>query len=90
MAEYSYREDSKPYQQWFWDDWFSEFSLRLCSLGARGLWIEMLGIMFKAEVRGTLTINRRPVLSADVSGEQDKTKESRGREIRSSKKMGGK
>jgi len=75
MAEYSYREDSKPYQQWFWDDWFSEFSLRLCSLGARGLWIEMLGIMFKAEVRGTLTINRRPVSIEDLARIVGDTKE---------------
>ena len=56
MAE-SLKEDGRPAQQWYWDDWFSEFGLRLCSLAARGLWIDMLGIMFKAEIRGTLTIN---------------------------------
>jgi len=53
----SYKEDGRPSQQWYWDDWFAEFGLRLCSLEARGLWMDMLGIMFKAEIRGTLTVN---------------------------------
>ena len=74
MANISFKEDSRPSQQWFWDDWFSEFSLRLCSLGARGLWIEMLGIMFKADIRGTLTVNGRQIDSkalAKIVGEDE-------------------
>lgn len=55
----SYKEDGRPAQQWYWDDWFSAFDVRLCSVGARGVWIDMLGIMYKAEIRGTLTINGR-------------------------------
>ena len=54
---YTKKEDGRPAQQWYWDDWFAEFGLRLCSLAARGLWADMLGIMFKAETRGTLTVN---------------------------------
>ena len=57
----SYKEDGRPAQQWYWDDWFAAFDVRLCSLAARGLWIDMLGIMFKAEIRGTLTINGRQI-----------------------------
>jgi len=53
----SYKENGRPAQQWYWDDWFSAFDVRLCCLAARGLWIDMLGIMFKAEIRGTLTVN---------------------------------
>ncbi|GAJ07527.1 unnamed protein product, partial [marine sediment metagenome] len=53
----SYKEDARPAQQWYWDDWFAAFDARLCSLAARGLWIDMLGIMWKAEIRGTLTVN---------------------------------
>ena len=53
----SYKEDGKPAQQWYWDDWFAAFDVRLCSLAARGLWVDMLGIMWKAEIRGTLTKN---------------------------------
>ena len=66
MAE-SLKEDGRPAQQWYWDDWFSEFSLRLCSLAARGLWIDMLGIMFKAEIRGTLTVNGRQIDSKELA-----------------------
>jgi len=55
----SYKEDNRPADQWYWDDWFSAFDVRLCSLAARGLWIDMLGIMYKAQIRGTLTINGR-------------------------------
>jgi len=57
----SLKEDGRPAQQWYWDDWFSEFGLRLCSLAARGLWVDMLGIMFKAEIRGTLIVNGRRI-----------------------------
>jgi len=57
----SLKENGRPSQQWYWDDWFSEFGLRLCSLAARGLWIDMLGVMFNAEIRGTLTVNGRQI-----------------------------
>jgi len=53
----SYKEDERPAQQWYWNDWFSAFDVRNCCLAARGLWIDMLGIMWKAEIRGTLTVN---------------------------------
>jgi hypothetical protein len=35
--------------------------LRMCSISARGLWMEMLCIMHEAEPRGSLLINGRPV-----------------------------
>jgi len=54
---YSHKEDLRPSVQWYWDDWFSEFGLRMCSLEARGLWVDMLGIMFNAQERGQLTVN---------------------------------
>lgn len=57
----SYKEDARPAQQWYWDDWFSAFDVRLCSLAARGLWFDMLGIMWKAEIRGTLTVNGKQI-----------------------------
>ena len=61
MTTQSLKEDGRPADQWYWDDWFSSFDVRLCSLAARGLWIDMLGIMFKAEIRGTLTINGKQI-----------------------------
>ena len=63
----SYKEDGRPAQQWYWDDWFSAFDVRLCSLAARGLWIDMLGIMFKAEIRGTLTVNGKKIHSKTIA-----------------------
>jgi len=63
----SYKEDGRPAQQWYWDDWFSAFDVRLCSVGARGVWIDMLGIMYKAEIRGTLTINGRQINSKTLA-----------------------
>lgn len=38
-------------------DWRSDPKLRLCSLAARGLWMEMLCIMHEAEPRGYLISN---------------------------------
>lgn len=57
----SYREDKRPALQFYPNDWRSEPSLQMCSLAARGLWIEMLCIMFKGMPRGTLTANGRPI-----------------------------
>jgi len=53
----SYKEDGRPSDQWYWDDWFSSHDVHSCSLAAQGLWINLLGIMFASEVRGTLTVN---------------------------------
>ena len=63
----SYKEDERPADQWYWDDWFSAFDVRLCSLASKGLWTDMLGIMFKAKIRGTLTINGKKVDSKELA-----------------------
>jgi len=57
----SLKEDGRPATLWFWDDWFSSFDVRACSLAARGLWMDMLGIMARAEIMGTFTINGKQV-----------------------------
>lgn len=57
MTTESYKEDGRPSQQWYWDDWFSSHDVQSCSFAAQGLWINLLGIMFTSEIRGTLTIN---------------------------------
>jgi len=53
----SYKEDGRPSDQWYWDDWFSSHDVHSCGLAAQGLWINLLGIMFTSEVRGTLAVN---------------------------------
>ena len=57
----SLKEDGRPATLWFWDDWFSSFDVRACSLAARGLWMDMLGIMARSEIMGTLTINGKQI-----------------------------
>lgn len=61
MKEKSLREDKRPSWQFYPNDWQSEPGLQMCSLAARGLWLEMLCIMFKAKPRGTLTVNGRQI-----------------------------
>ena len=70
----SYKEDERPAQQWYWNDWFSAFDVRQCSLAARGLWIDMLGIMWKARPRGALIINEKPADSKMLSRVVNATK----------------
>lgn len=41
-------------------DWRADEKLRNCSLGARGLWLEMLCLMHRSERYGTLLINGDP------------------------------
>ena len=42
------------------NDWRSKFKLRLISFGAKGLWIELLCMIYKADDGGKLTINGNP------------------------------
>jgi len=63
----SLKEDSRPADLWYWNDWFSSFDVRSCSLAARGLWIDMLGIMRSAEIKGTLTINGKQIGTRELA-----------------------
>jgi hypothetical protein len=51
----------RPWFKFYPSDWRSDPALRVCSLAARGLWMEMIGIMHEAEPRGHLLIAGRPV-----------------------------
>ncbi|WP_245506237.1 hypothetical protein [Rhizobium ruizarguesonis] len=52
---------SAPWLKFFPSDWRADPSLRMCSIAARGLWIEMLCVMHEATPRGTLRVNGKPV-----------------------------
>ncbi len=43
-----------PYFPFYPDDWLSDERLRLCSLAARGLWMDILSVMHKCDRRGFL------------------------------------
>jgi hypothetical protein len=51
------RDKGNPWIKWYPSDWRSDSQLRLCSLEARGLWIDLLGFMHEAVPRGFLLIN---------------------------------
>lgn len=61
------REDHRPADLWYWADWFSSFDVRACSLAAQGLWFNMLGIMSRADRKGTLSINGKPMDSKELA-----------------------
>lgn len=47
----------RPWLKWYPSDWRSEPSLRMCSRGARSLWVDLIGLMHDAEPYGHLLIN---------------------------------
>jgi len=53
----SLKEDARPSLQFYVKDWLSDPGLHACSLAARGLWIDMICVMFSACHRGELTVN---------------------------------
>lgn len=64
-----------PWMKFYPQDWRADERLRLCSLAARGLWIEMLAIMHRSERYGSLLIgNLAPTdeqLAMQVGGPPD-------------------
>ena len=47
----------EPWSKFFWNDWRGDPKLRVCSLGARGLWMDLLAVMHEAEPYGHLLVN---------------------------------
>ncbi len=52
---------STPWLKFYPTDWRADPALRMCSIGARGLWMEMLCVMHEAVPRGSLRVNGNPV-----------------------------
>lgn len=46
-----------PWMKFYPSDWRGDAKLRMCSIAARGLWLEMLAIAHEAEEYGCVTIN---------------------------------
>lgn len=57
----------RPSFQFYPADWRSDAGLKLCSLQARGLWIEMICIMHAAEPYGHLCAAGRPLDARDLA-----------------------
>jgi hypothetical protein len=52
--KHSSRVDDRPSFQFYPKDWLSEPGLRSCGLAEKGLWMDMLCLMWQAENRGCL------------------------------------
>lgn len=52
---------SDPWMKFYPSDWRSDPVLRLCSMAARGLWVEMLCIMHEAVPYGSLLVNGKRI-----------------------------
>lgn len=52
---------SNPWLKFYPSDWRADPALRVCSISARGLWMEMLCLMHDSQTRGSLMVNGRPV-----------------------------
>lgn len=56
-----------PYLKFYTRDWQADNALRLCSLGARGLWIEMICLMNQAARRGYLEHCGTPLTEQQIA-----------------------
>ncbi len=56
------RSDNRPSFQFYPRDWLNDFALRACSLEAKGLWIDILCLMWDAEQRGELRMRKNAKL----------------------------
>lgn len=56
-----------PAFQFYPGDWMKDPSLRSCSYAARGLWTDMLCLMFENDRRGYLQLNGKPVSTAALA-----------------------
>jgi hypothetical protein len=58
---------SRPWMKWYPRDWRADPRLRMCSLAARGLWMELIGFMHEAEPYGHLLIDGKQPAAADIA-----------------------
>lgn len=57
----------RPWDKWYFGDWQSDPKVGMCSLAARGLWVEMLAIMHFANPRGHLLVNGQVPTDAQLA-----------------------
>lgn len=59
--------DKKPWFKFYPSDWRADQALRLCSLAARGLWVECMALMHEAKPYGHLVVNGRRVTDSQLA-----------------------
>lgn len=58
---------SNPWFKFYPTDWRADPALRMCSLAARGLWIEMITLMHEAVPYGHLLVSNQPPTDAQLA-----------------------
>lgn len=56
------------WSKFWWQDWQREPSLRMCSLAARGFWMELLCVAHEGDPYGHITVNGRAPTNRQLSG----------------------
>ena len=57
----------RPSFQFYPADWLRDTALRTCSVGARGLWMDMLCFMHEGNPYGTLKVGNKVILPANLA-----------------------
>lgn len=57
----------RPSFQFYPGDWLNDAALRMCSVGARGLWIDMLCLMHQGSEYGYLKVNHKVILPSNLA-----------------------
>lgn len=57
----------RPSFQFYPGDWLNDAALRMCSVGARGLWIDMICLMHQGSEYGYLKVNHIPILPPNLA-----------------------
>lgn len=60
-------EKKRPWLKFYPSDWRGDPKLRMCSIGARGLWAEMICLMHEADPYGHLLINASQVTNRQLA-----------------------
>src|SRR5690349_15309183 len=55
------------WSKFWWCDWQNDPGLRMCSLEARGLWIELLAIAHQSDRPGYVLVNGKPPTNKEIS-----------------------
>lgn len=58
---------NRPWFRFYPSDWTGDHKLRACTLGAKGLWVDLLCIMDQSDERGCLLINGHAPTMAELS-----------------------
>jgi hypothetical protein len=60
-------KDKRPAFQFYVGDWMKDADLRACSYAARGLWTDMLCLMYESSRRGYLLVKDRPASQQHIA-----------------------